>query len=117
MYDEYFFDSNPYKEIIWDFKLDGIEEYFATCYDENDTEEVWFSKMKEFASKYKYTANRKEYKENPENFAGTFASFCKIIRLMLTTTNMSPNLYDILKLLGKDRINKRLELFINSYTK
>ena len=72
-----------------------------------------FSKLKEFASNYGYTPNRKEYKENPDNFKGMTAKFCEIIRVMLTKSNMSPNLYDILKLLGKERIEKRLNLFIS----
>lgn len=117
MYDEYFFNDDPYKDVVCDFKLDGVKEYFEECYDQNDSEEEWFSKMKEFADKYKYTANRKEYKQNPELYNGTFADFCKVIRLMLTTTNMSPNLYDLLKLLGMSRINKRLELFIQTFSK
>lgn len=118
MYDEYFFTGeNPYKEITFDFDLAGVKEYFDDCYSEDDNEEEWFSKMKEFASSYKYTANRKEYKNNPELYRGTFADFCKVIRIMLTTTNMSPNLYDLLKLLGKERIYRRLNLFLETANK
>jgi len=113
MYDEYFFVDNPYQEVTENYKLDGIREYFDECYKKEDTEEVWFSRLKEFAEAYKYTASRKDYKANPEAYNGTIAKFCEIIRVMITTSNMSPNLYDLLQLLGTDRIQKRLELFIN----
>ena len=32
-----------------------------------------------------------------------------VIRVALTTKKMTPNLYDIIKLFGKDRIIKRIE--------
>lgn len=113
MYDEYFFEENPYKDVTESYKLDGIREYFEECYNKDDNEQDWFNNLKEFAEKYKYTSSRKDYKANPEAYNGTVAKFCEIIRVMITTSNMSPNLYDLLQLLGTDRINKRLELFIN----
>lgn len=113
MYDEYFLKENPYQNLDVDYQLDGIREYFNECYNKEDGEEEWFCSLKEFAEKYKYTASRKDYKNNPEAYNGTVAKFCEIIRVMITTSNMSPNLYDLLQLLDEDRIQKRLELFVN----
>lgn len=113
MYDEYFFNGNPYEKVTEDYKLDGIREYFAECYSSKDNEQDWFSNLKEFAEKYKYTSSRKDYKANPDAYNGTVAKFCEIIRVMITTSNMSPNLYDLLQLLGMKRIEKRMDLFIN----
>ena len=114
MFDEYFYElDNPYINIEENYKLDGIKEYFEECYNRNDTEEEWFSNLKEFAENYKYTANRKEYKTNPENYNGTIAKFCEIIRVIITTSNMSPNLYDLLQLMSDERLKKRIDLFVN----
>lgn len=112
MYDEYFFTNNPYEVVKEQYKLDGISEYFQECYNKEDSEEEWFMHLKEFAEIYKYTSSRKDYKQNPDNYNGTVAKFCEIIRVMITTSNMSPNLYDLLQLLEKERIEKRLNLFI-----
>lgn len=112
MYDEYFFQDNPYEKVDEKYKLDGIKEYFANCYTKEEKEEEWFQHLKEFAENYKYTSSRKDYKNNPEAYNGTVAKFCEIIRVMITTSNMSPNLYDILKLLEEQTIQKRLNLFI-----
>lgn len=113
MFDEYFFDTeNPYSKIEEKYKLDGICEYFEECYNRNDSEEEWFSNLKGFAEKYNYTSSRKEYKANPEKFNGTVAKFCEIIRVMITTSNMSPNLYDLLQLINDDRLKKRIDLFV-----
>lgn len=114
MFDEYFYETeNPYSNVQENYKLDGIVEYFEQCYNRDNSEEEWFSNLKTFAEKYKYTANRKEYKINPDNYNGTVAKFCEIIRVIITTSNMSPNLYDLLKLMSDDRLKKRIDLFIN----
>lgn len=117
MFDEYFFNDNTYDGVSKEYKTDGLREYFNECYNKDDSEEEWFNNLKEFASHYGYTANRKEYKENPDKFNGTVAKFCEIIRVMLTKSNMSPNLYDILKLMDNDRIEKRLDLFLEYLSK
>ena len=115
MYDELFNEvENPYV-FEKDYDVNDLKEYMETVYDEKDTQDVWFDKIKVFASEHGYAVNRKEYKANPEAFKGQVADFCEIIRIMATTKTISPNLYDVLVLLGKDRIMARLDKFIDSY--
>lgn len=52
----------------------------------------------------------KEYKENPEKFKGSVADVSTVIRVALTTKSMTPDLYEIMKLLGKDRIINRINI-------
>ncbi len=113
MYDELFDKvENPYKEISYNYDVSFIKEYLANIYDENDTEEEWFNKVKDYASSKGFATNRKEYKENPEKFLGNIADFCSIIRVMLTTTNTSPNMYDLLKIYGKENLLNRVDRFL-----
>ena len=49
----------------------------------------------------------KEYKENPGNFKGNVADVSTVLRVALTSKSMTPDLYEIMRLLGKDRIEKR----------
>lgn len=113
MYDELFDKvENPYKEVSYSYDVSFIKEYFANIYDENDTEEEWFNKVKDYASSKGFATNRKEYKENPEKFLGNIADFCSIIRVMLTTTNTSPNMYDLLKIYGKENLLNRVDRFL-----
>ena len=51
----------------------------------------------------------KEYKLNPDNFKGSVADVSMVLRVALTTKSMTPDLYEIMKLLGKDRIIKRVK--------
>lgn len=115
MFDELFEKVEaPYGEVNYSYDVSFIKEYFENVYDENDAEEDWFNKVKEFASSKNFAINRKEYKEDPSKFLGNIADFCSIIRVMLTTSNMSPNMYDLLKIYGKDNLLRRVDLFLNS---
>ncbi len=53
-----------------------------------------------------------EYKANPDNYKGNVADISTVIRVALTSSSMTPDLYEIMKLLGKDRIIKRINKFI-----
>jgi len=118
MFDELFDKvDNPYKEVKYSYDVSFIKEYFSDVYNESDTEEDWFNKVKEFASSKGFAINRKEYKENPDKFLGNIADFCSIIRVMLTTSNMSPNMYDLLKIYGKEKLLNRVELFLDNINK
>ena len=50
----------------------------------------------------------KAYKENPDAYKGSIADISNIIRVALTTKTTTPDLYEIMKLLGKDRVMTRL---------
>lgn len=50
----------------------------------------------------------KEYKENPDNYKGSVADISTVLRVALTSKSMTPDLYEIMKLLGKDRIIERI---------
>ena len=53
----------------------------------------------------------KFYKENPDSYKGSVADVSTVIRVATTTSSMTPDLYEILRLLGKDRIKKRFQVF------
>ncbi len=92
-----------------------MEEYLDNYYNEEDLEEEWFNKIKELCTKMGYQENMKVYKENPNNYKGSIADFTMVMRVVLTTLDMTPNLYDIMQILGKERMKKRLEIFKLKY--
>lgn len=113
MYDELF---NP-TSYEWQKITDRDEitkivmEYFDNYYDQNDDKETWFNKVKMLTEKLGYAANMKDYRKNPENYKGSVADISTVIRVMVTSRSMTPDLYEILKLLGPERIKKRLLRF------
>lgn len=111
MYDELF---NPIN-YEWQ-KITDKEEikrilttYFTEYYLENDDKETWFNKVKELTERLGYCANMKEYRKNPENYKGSVADISTVIRVAVTSLAQTPDLYEILKLLGKNRIKERIE--------
>jgi len=49
----------------------------------------------------------KEYKKNPENFKGNVADVSTVLRVALTSKSMTPDLFEIMNLMGTDRIKER----------
>ena len=112
MYDELFKDVNYEYQKVTD--IDEIKKilnlYFNEYYDINDDKDTWFSKMKEMTEKLGYASNMKDYKKNPENYKGSVADISTVIRVSITSCSQTPDLYEILKLLGKTRIKARINM-------
>ena len=77
------------------------------------TNEEWFNAVKDFSINNGYSASPKEYKNNPDQFKGSVSDVCEAIRVMVTGRTKSPDLYSIMKILGKERIYHRIELYKN----
>ena len=50
----------------------------------------------------------KEYKQNPENYKGHVGDISTVIRVTLTGRCNTPDLYEIMQILGTDRITNRI---------
>ena len=87
-----------------------LDTYFNKYYDVNDDKETWFNKMKEACEEMGFCSNMKLYKENPDNYKGNVADVSTVIRVSLTTRSMTPDLYELLKLLEKEKIKERFNL-------
>jgi len=87
-----------------------LTEYSNNYFDINDDKDTWFNKMKELAEKLGYAGNIKDYKENPDNYKGNITDISMVVRVALTSKSMTPDLYDIMRLLGTDRMKKRVEM-------
>ena len=112
MYDE-LFEAKDYEFA----KINDKEEiknilnvYMDKYYSEEDNQEEWFNKVKQLCDELGYASNMKEYKQNPDNFKGNVADVSTVIRVALTTKAQTPDLYEIMKLLGKERILKRIDM-------
>ncbi len=86
--------------------------YINEYYDETDSKDEWFEKIKQLTNRLGYAANMKDYKENPDDFKGNVTDISTVIRVALTSKAQTPDLYMLLKLIGKERILKRFNKFI-----
>lgn len=83
--------------------------------DVNDDKDTWFNKIKEICEPVGCTPNVKEFKQNPEAFAGHVGDVSTVIRVALTGRTNTPDLYAITSLLGKERVISRIEKAITYY--
>ena len=110
MYKELFTDVNyEWQNIneLEDIRL-ILTDYINNYYDINDDKDTWFNKMKELSEKYNYCSDVKEYKNNPDNYKGSIIDISMVIRVAITSKSMTPDLYEIMKLLGTTEIKNRI---------
>ncbi len=93
-----------------DSDLTGILNDYKNIYDEKDTQDDWWKKIQDLSEKYGYCANMKLYKEAPEKFKGNVSDVARVFRILLTGRDQTPNMYLLMKIMGKERIIKRLSL-------
>ena len=116
MYDDNFLNSDityiwgniSDKEKINKMLKTYIEKYYNP---ENDKQE-WFDNIKNLAEEFGYAREVKEYKQEPEKWSGHVGDVSTIIRVALTGRQNTPDLYEIMNVLGKDSILKRIDKII-----
>lgn len=107
------FEKEQYKKYDGDKKYDVnlVIDYVNNYLNLDLDNETWFNEIKEYAEKNGYAASPKEYKATPDKYKGHVGDVCEAIRVMLTGRLKSPDLYSIMKILGKERILKRIEMY------
>ena len=113
MYDDIFYSKQikyPYQVINDKEKINRILElYIEKYYDDNDDKDTWFNKIKELAGEMGYAKEVKEFKENPGNYEAHVGDVSTVLRVALTGRTNTPDMYEIMKILGKERIKSRFE--------
>ncbi|MBQ9510531.1 MAG: glutamate--tRNA ligase [Clostridia bacterium] len=109
MFDKYFSLECNYDEKFDRDSIKTVLEKFVESYDDGDEQQVWFDKIKAIASSIGYAADMKEYKANPDAFKGSVADVSMFLRLAVTGKLNSPDMYSVMKILGRDRVNERIK--------
>ena len=64
--------------------------------------------MKDLAEERGYAREVKEYKQNPDNYKGHVGDISTVIRVALTGRCNTPDLYEIMQILGEESIKTRI---------
>ena len=115
MYDSEFYNNTqeyPYQPAISDKEDISkiLDLYIEKYYDENDDKQTWFDKIKEVAGEMGYAKEVKEFKANPGMYKAHVGDVSTVLRVALTSRTNTPDMYEIMQILGKDRIAKRFEV-------
>lgn len=89
-----------------------VKLYVEKYYDESDDKQTWFNKIKDLAEELGYAREVKEYKQEPEKWPGHVGDISTVLRVCLTKRQNTPDLYEIMKVLGKDRVVERFNKLV-----
>ena len=118
---EYMYDSEFYKtprnydyQKITDKELINkiLKLYMEKYYNETDDKQTWFEKIKDLSQEVGFAREVKEWKQEPEKWPGHVGDISTVLRVALTSRSNTPDMYEIMQVLGKDRIFKRFETAI-----
>ena len=79
----------------------------------NKSEEEWFENLKCVARSCGFCDNMKEYKKNKEAYKGSISDVSEIVRICISTRKNTPNPYYVLRILGENEIERRINKVIN----
>ena len=85
-----------------------VSEYVNNYFDINDDTQTWFNRMKDLSEKLGYAREVKEYKAEPEKYKGHVGDISTVIRVTLTGRANTPDLYEIIQVLGEEEVKSRL---------
>jgi glutamyl-tRNA synthetase len=86
----------------------AIMQEFLNSFDPADDRTVWFDKTKAVAAKLGFAAEMKEFKKNPQAFKGNIGDVTMVLRVAIAGMRQSPDLYDVIQLLGREKLNTRI---------
>ena len=114
MFNEYH-DMNT--SLVFDEKFNksdivNLLEKYLKVYSAEDDKQTWFEKLKTCASECGFV-DMKTYKANPEAYIGNIADASNIVRIAVTGRTTTPDLCEIIKLLGVNELERRLNYVIS----
>lgn len=122
-------DVKPYIGFFYDeiFKvtdaLDGkfdqsdvktILSEYASELDMSEDQNAWFERVKSLSERHGYASDMKAYKADPSAYKGSVADVSSFIRLAVTGRLNSPDLYEVISIMGEERVKTRLNTFAES---
>ena len=122
-------DAKPLMSIFYD-SLFAVSDDFPDKFDKNDILKVlveynnsfnysddnseWFEKVKVITDNNGFCSDMKLFKNDPDKYKGNISDVSSFIRIALTGRLNSPDLYDIIHIIGAERSKTRI---INAITK
>lgn len=106
------FNSEDYEDVSnrigRDLQKDIVEKYI-NIYNPDEENTVWFENIKKLGEELGFCSDRKEYEANKEKYRGTVGDVAMVLRVAITKRTQSPDLYQVMNVLGKEKVVQRLE--------
>ncbi len=76
-------------------------------YDGDET--AWWDSVKSISASHGFATVNRDYKANPASYKGNMAIASSFIRVALTGSKDSPSLFEIISIMGRERVMRRLQ--------
>lgn len=113
-FDEYFELRDPLPEGFDRSEVRDILNEYRNIYNDADTQDEWFDRIKSLAAAHGFAPETKLYKKNSEEYKGHVGDISMFLRIAVTGRTSSPDMYAVMNILGKDKICKRLSAFADA---
>ncbi len=113
-YDELFKIEDEYPEEFSHEDIKAALEGFVRTYNPSDDNNTWFEKIKAISESLGYASDMKAYKANPENYRGNVSDVSMFIRVAVTGRINSPDLYQVMNIMGPEKVSERINRMIES---
>ncbi|MBC8586012.1 glutamate--tRNA ligase [Youxingia wuxianensis] len=107
-FDELFQQEEDYPENVSAADRRAILEKFSLAYDPADDNNQWFDKIKTISQELGFAGNTKDYKKDPDAYKGHVGDVSMVIRVAVTGRTNSPDMYEVMQVLGARRVKERL---------
>ena len=104
----------PFNPFIDKNVIKSLLKEFINTLDLSLDEQNWFNSLKELGKKFGFAENNKIYKQNKDQYLGHIGDVAEILRITLTSSKQSPNLYYVLQILGKEELEKRINFVVEN---
>ncbi|MDE5546640.1 MAG: glutamate--tRNA ligase [Anaeroplasmataceae bacterium] len=90
-----------------------LQDYSDTI-NMNLDEENWFNSIKELAVRHGFADNIKVWKKDKESYKGHVGDVSEFLRIALSGRRNSPNLYYVIQILGKEKVQQRIATILKT---
>ncbi len=115
-YDELFENAFALPEHISADSAVKILSAYRDIWSADDDRQAWFDKIKSICPVADFCPEVKEYRKEPEKYAGHSGDAATVIRVAVTGRVNSPDLCEIMKVLGKDKVLERIDTAIKHFS-
>lgn len=112
-FDEYFAVTDAYPENFDKADVKAALTAFRDAYDPSVDNNAWFDGLKSIAEGLGFAPEVKAYKAAPETYKGHVGDISTFLRIAVAGKTTSPDLYEIMQIIGYDRVIDRLNAQIN----
>ncbi|OQB44533.1 MAG: Glutamate--tRNA ligase [Parcubacteria group bacterium ADurb.Bin159] len=97
-----------FKSVLQSEEIKEIIGQYKKIFDFNDSREKWLEKIKQIAANFNFAPDIKTYKNNKDKYRGHIGEIAQVIRFAITGRTKTPDLYQIMQILGEEECKKRL---------